>query len=83
MSFHIKWSHLSNITGIQEYRIYYKTLADTQWSMSNVSTTTNDKNITGLKTFTTYFVIVLAYSVSGNGLPSPFGNVTTDEGGEL
>ena len=42
-----------------------------------------EANVSGLEIFTKYFVVVLAYTATGNGVPSAIHYVTTDEDGEL
>ena len=74
---------MKNMSHVQGFRIYFKSLQSTQWKTVDVSKHVFQTEVTDLKEFTVYEVLVSAYSLDGNGLPSPIRNVTTDEGGNL
>ena len=64
------------------YTIYYNEIPGNISSV-NVSDTVLQKEISGLKKFTLYAVRILAFTPTGNGLPSIRYTVTTGEDGEF
>jgi hypothetical protein len=80
-SFNVSWSPLNNMSYVQGFKIYFTSL--TQWNVVNVSKHVFHAEIKGLEILTTYMVSVGAYSMEGDGLPSPIRSVTTDEWSKL
>lgn len=79
----LKWTRVLDLN-VVGYAVYYKK-EGTKFLPENVKTAPaadQQMDISGLQKYTNYSLVLLAFSMKGNGNPSPFVNASTDEDGK-